>query len=146
MGLVEEEHEHGPVLVAGLRQLFEEFGQEPQQERGVELGRFAQQRLGVEQADGTDAGEVLLHQVAQSERRLAEKLIAALFFQHQQAPLDRAHGGGRDVAVLLPELLRVFRHEAQHAAQILQIEEQHALVVSQREAGVQDARLGIVEV
>ena len=80
------------------------------------------------------------------EHRLAEELVAALFFQRQQTALDGADRGGRDVAVFGGEVLGVLADVLDHRAQILEVEQQQALVVGDLEHQLQDAGLGFVEV
>jgi hypothetical protein len=87
-----------------------------------------------------------LHEVADVEHGLAEELVAALAFDLQQPALDGAHAGGADVAVLGGELAGVVAHVLQHGAQVLQVQQQHAVVVGDLEHQVEHAGLGLVEV
>ncbi len=59
---VEEEHQLRFLRVAHFRQLLEQLRQQPQQERGVELGRI-HQLVGGENVDDAAALGVGLHQV-----------------------------------------------------------------------------------
>ena len=63
---------------------------------------------------------------AMFEHRLAEELIRALGFERQEAALDRADRCGRDVAVGGGELGRMVADVLQHAAQVLDVEQQQA--------------------
>ena len=74
-----------------------------------------------------------LHEVGDVEHRLAEELVAALLLELQQAALDGADAGGADVAVLGGELARVLADVLQHGAQVLQVEQQQAVVVGDLE-------------
>ncbi len=145
MGFVEEEDQLGLVEVAGFGELFEEFGEHPEQEGGVERRRL-HQFFGGEHVD--DAATVLvdLHQVVDVEHRLAEELVAALLFERQQAALDGADRGRGDVAVFGGELLGVVADVLDHGAQVLEVEQQQALVVGDLEDELQHAALGIVQV
>ena len=144
MRLVEEEHELGLVRIADLGQLLEQLGQQPEQEGGVQLGRH-HQPVGGEQVDHAPAVAVRAHQVLDVERRLAEEVVAALLLEGQQAALDRADRGGADPAVLQGQIGRVLADEVQQRAQILQIEQQQALLVGDPKADVEDALLGLVQ-
>ena len=87
-----------------------------------------------------------LHQVVDVEHRLAEEAVAALLLDLQQAALDRADRGRRDVAVFGPELRGVVADELQHRAQVLEVEQQQAVVVGDLEDQRQHAFLRLVEV
>ena len=67
--------------------------------------------------------------------------LAALLLDLEQRALDRADRRGRDVAVLGRELLRVVADVLQHRAQILQVEQQQAVVVGDLEHQRQHALL-----
>ncbi len=69
----------------------------------------------------------------------------ALIFQHQQLPLNRADGRGRDVAVLLLQFGGVFRDDAENGAQILEIEQRQSLLVGDAKGDVEHAFLRVVE-
>ena len=92
-------------------------------------------------------------EVVDVERRLAEEVVGALLLQHQQAALDHAHGGGRDVAVLAAQRGGPLAHLVDDAAQVLEIEDLHpvvaglALVLGPPEGDVEHAllRLGQLE-
>src|SRR3546814_5092234 len=65
--------------------------------------------------------------------------------QGQQATLDRAHRSTADVAVGGHQGLRVLRHEGKQRAQVLEVEQQQAVVVSHLERDGEHDRLGLVE-
>ena len=65
-----------------------------------------------------------------------KRCSAALVLQHQELPLDRAHRRGGDIAVLRRELGGVVRHIAQQRAQVLEVEQQQALLVGDPEQDV----------
>jgi hypothetical protein len=74
MRLVEEKHQPGLVQVAGLGHLLEQFGQHPQQEGGVQLGRI-EQLVGGQDVD--HAEPILgLEQIVEVEHGLAEERSA----------------------------------------------------------------------
>ncbi len=131
MRLIEEEHELGLVAVAHLGQVLEQLAQQPQQEGRVQP-RTVHQLVGGEDVDHALAVGGL-HQVADVEHRLAEEAVAPLLLDLQQAALDRADAGRADVAVLRLELRRVVADEGEHRAQILQVEQQQAVVVGDLE-------------
>ena len=57
--------------------------------------------------------------------------------------MDRADAGGGDIAVLHGELRAVLAHELEHGAQILEVEQQQAVVVGHLEDNVQHAGLDL---
>ena len=79
------------------------------------------------------------------ERRLTEEGVGALVLQTQQCTLDSTDALGGDVAVLRFELGGVVTDVLHHAAQILEVEQQKALVVSNAENDAEYAGLRIVE-
>ena len=84
-----------------------------------------------------------MHPVHDVQLRLAEELLAALVLEGKQGALDGADAGGGDVAVLHGELRAVLTHELEHGAQILQIQQQKAIVVGDLEDDVQNAGLDL---
>jgi len=143
VGLVEEEHEFRLIQVAHLGQLFEQFGEHPQQERGVEPGSV-HQLVGRENVHDPLAGD-RLHEIGDVEHRLAEELVAALFLDLQQAALDGADARRADVAVFCRERPCVVAYVLQHRAKVFQVEQQQAAVVGNLEDQVQHAGLRVVE-
>jgi hypothetical protein len=86
-----------------------------------------------------------LQEVGDVQHRLAEEAVAALRFDLHQAALDRADAGRADVAVFGRELARVLADVLQHRAQVLQVEQQEAVVVGDLEDELQHALLDLVE-
>jgi hypothetical protein len=144
VGLVEEEHQLGLVGVADLGQLLEQLGQHPQQEGGVQARRDIS--LSAARMLMTPWPLTVCMKVVDVQHRLAEELVAALGLDLQQPALDGAHAGGADVAVLGGELGCVLAHVLQHGAQVLQVQQQQAVVVGDLEDDVQHAGLGLVQV
>ena len=144
MRLVEEEHELGLGEVPHLGHLLEEFGQEPEQERGIEA-RAAHQLVGRQDVDHAAPVRRDLQEVVDLERRLAEEVGRALVLEHQELTLDGADGGGGDVAVARRQFGRVIGDELQHRPQVLEVEQQQALFVGDAEQHVEDAGLDVVE-
>jgi len=87
-----------------------------------------------------------LHQIIKVESRLAEEAVAPLPFQLQQSPLDRADAGCGDIAVLGFELRRVVADMLEHGAQILEVEQEHAVIVGYFENQIEHAALSVVEI
>ena len=145
MGFIEEEDQLGLVGVAHFGERFEEFGEHPQQEGRVELGA-AHELVGGQHIDDPAPVAVGADEILDGEGGLAEELVGALIFQHQQLPLDGAHGGGGHIAILLGEFGGVVRDHGQHGAQVLQIQQQQALFVGDAEDDVEHAFLHIVEI
>ena len=102
MSLVEEEHELRLLEIARLGQRFEKLGQQPKQERRIEL-RCVDELIGGEQIQHAFAADGL-HEIFELDRRFAKEMIAALFVDLQQPALDRTDRGRRDVAVLQRQL------------------------------------------
>ena len=75
-----------------------------------------------------------------------KNLLAALLLEREQVALDGADAGGGDVAVLRGELRGVLADELEHRAQVLEIEQEQAVVVGDLEDEVQDAFLRVVEI
>ena len=111
--LVEEEDEFGLRQIAHFGKLLEELREEPEQERGVDLGRL-HQPVGHEDVDDPPALCVGLHEIVDVEGGLAEKLFAALLLDDEQIALDRPDAGLGDVSVLDLELVRVVPHVLRH--------------------------------
>jgi hypothetical protein len=59
--------------------------------------------------------------------------------------LDRRHRGSADVAVLFRKQFRILGHETQQGPEILEIEQQKTLFVSNPERNIQNAFLGVIE-
>ncbi|EXI76575.1 MAG: hypothetical protein AW10_04160 [Candidatus Accumulibacter appositus] len=141
--LVEEEHQLRFFDIADFGQLFEKLGQQPEQESRVQPRR-SHQLVGGEDVDHSPA-LLGLHQVGDVEHRLAEENVPALVAEIEQAALDGADRRRRDIAVLAAEALGILADVLQHRPQILEVEEQQAVVVGNPEHQLQDAGLGIVE-
>ncbi len=144
MGLVEEERHLRLVQIADLGQLFEEFGQQPQQHGRIEA-RIEEQLVGGQHVDDASTFGVGSEQIAHFQGGLAEEAVAALLFEHEQPALDRADAGRVHVAVLLAKLGGVLGEEHEHRAQVVQIEQQKALLVRDLERDVQHTFLGFGE-
>ncbi len=84
-------------------------------------------------------------QVFDVERGLAEEVVGALLFEHQQAALDGTGRGRRDVAVLGRQFLAAARDLGDHRAQVFQIEQRQLLIRRDAEHDVEDAFLHLVE-
>ena len=140
MRLVEEEDEPGFVRIADFRQHLEQFGQHPQQEGRIEPGRGHELVCG-KNVDAPCPAGVDRHEITQIQRRFAEQQRTALVFQHQQAALDGADGGRRDIAVAQSDGTGIFADEDQQRLQILQIQQRQAFLIRQAEGDVQHALL-----
>ena len=161
MRLVEEENQLWLWRIAGFRQFLEQFRQHPQQEGRIEP-RALHQLVGNEDVDVTAPRFVGAYEILQQQRRLAEEFRTPLVFQYQQLPLDRSHCLLRDIAELLRRLLD--RHQRfgilvighrfganrrdriKDRAQILEVEQRHALFVGDAEGDVEHALLHVVEI
>ena len=81
---IEHERKLRLVEIADLRQLLEQLGQQPEQERRIEA-RLEDQLIRGEDVDDAAAGEIGAEQIGEFERRLAEELLAAVTLDAQQA-------------------------------------------------------------
>ena len=143
MGFVEEEDELREVQVADLREGAVELGKKPQQEGRVEL-RLEHQLVGGEDVHHTLA-PLALQEVVDIEGRLAEELVGALALQAEEGALDGADRSGGDIAVLGGIFRGILADEIQHGPQVLQVDQQEAVVVGDLEDDVQDTGLGLIE-
>ena len=138
--LVEEEDQLGLVEVAHLGQLFEQFGQQPQQEGRVQFGR-RHQLVGGKDVDDAATLLVSRDQVGDRQRRLAEEMLGALRPQLQQRALDGADRLLRDIAIGRRQLRRPRRAVRQHRLEIVEVEQQQLLLVGDMKGDRQHALL-----
>ena len=143
--LVEEEHQLRLLRVAHLRQAFEQFGQQPQQEGGIELGT-AHQLFCRQHVHHAAPLLVDMQEIVDLQRRFAEEVVRALRFEAEELPLDRAHRLLRDVAVFAREFLRIVVGPSQHRAQILEIQQQQPVLIGVAKHDLQHAFLRLVQV
>jgi hypothetical protein len=129
-----------------------QLGEHPEQEGRVQA-RAGQQLVGGEDVDDalllartTARRGGGLHEVGDVEHRFAEEPVAALGVDLHQAALDRADARRADVAVAGLVLRRVVGDVLQHRAQVLEVEQQQAVVVGDLEDELEDAFLRLVEV
>ena len=120
---VEKENQLWFFRVADLRQTFEELGEQPEEKRGVNLGRLLHQLFRGQNVDHPSS-RLRLDQIVEIERRLSEKFIGTLRFQFEQVALDGAGARGGNIAVLRFELIGVIGHVLHHRTQIFQIEQE----------------------
>ena len=145
MRLVEKQNQLGTVEIARLGKLLEQLGQQPKQKRRIQSGRGLRQTTGIENVDQPLAGEIATHQVMNIQRRLAKESIRALLLQHQEPPLDGAHRRAGNEPVFVGQLGRMFAHPVQHRAEILQVQQQQAMIVRDAEHRVEHAALGVIQ-
>ena len=147
MGLIEEEDEARLVRIAHFRQLLEQFRQQPEQEGGIEF-RAVDQARRVQNVHDAAPVSMGAHHVGQFQRRFAEEEICALTLQNQQIALHGAKRGGGHIAVFLAEFVAyvLVAHMDEQLAQILQVEQQEAIVVGVFESDVQHAFLCIGQI
>src|SRR5216684_3087505 len=145
MSLVEEKTKLGLGLVADLRQLLEELGEQPEQKGGVEA-RIAHQFIRGQYVDVSAPLSVGPDEVLKHESGLAEELVATLIFQHQQLALDGPDRGLGHVAVMGGELGGMIRDVAEHGSEILEIEHQESLLVGDPKTNIQHAFLNFIQI
>ncbi len=135
--LVEEQRQQRLVSIAALGQLLEQLGQQPQQERCVNLRRLVHQTAGVEQVDASPAIGARLQDVFKLQRRLAEQGFGALLFQRRQAAQQRLAGTGGHQRRVFAEQLRVVLEVIEQRFQILEIQQQQPFAIRHFEGRVQ---------
>lgn len=147
VGLVEAEDEPGLVQVPHLGEVLVQLRQEPQEEGRVKP-RALDQLVRRQDVDAPVAPVVVAQQIRHPEHGLPEEVLPSLFLQGQEGPLDRPQGGGGDEAVPGRDLLHgvLFLDEGQEGPQVLQVQQQEALVVGHAEEHREHAALGLVEV
>ena len=143
MGFVEEEYEFRQVEIADFGQPGVDFGHQPQQIGGVQLG-IEHQAVGGQDVHHATA---VFHgkQVIYMEGGFAEELVAAFAFNLQDGALDGADAGGGDVAVFGGELGGVLADEVEHQLEVFQVDEQQVVVIGDAEHGIEDAGLDFGE-
>ncbi len=144
MSLVEEEDHPRSVLVPDLRQILEEFGQQPEQEAGIQTG-LEYELVRRQDADHTPALEIGSHQVSQFEGGFSEKAFSSIILEPQEGALYGGYGGCRHQTVLGGDVLTVLGDEAQERPEVRKVQEEQPLVVGQPEDDLEDSRLGVVE-
>ena len=142
VGLVKEEDHPGLVEIANLGQVLKQFRQHPEQEGGIDRGALNQLLAG-EDVDVAPTVGVGVHPVHDVQLRLTEELLSALVLEGEQGALDGADAGGGDIAVLHGKLGAILAHKLEHGSQILQVQQQEAIVVSHLEDDVQNAGLDL---
>ena len=145
MGLVEEEDELRLVRIADLRQVLENLRDQPQQEGGIELRR-GHQLVGGEDVDVTAPVAGGAHEIVNVERRLAEEMFAALFFQNDEAALNGADGRGTDIAVIGGDRFAAGGKVGEQRPEIRQVEQQQPLLIGNPESDVEGAFLRLGQV
>ena len=82
MRFIEKHDQLGLLRIANFWQILKQFGQQPQQQRGIH-DRFLHQLVGHQHVDKPFAIFVDLHQVIQFEHRFTEKLFGTASLQYQ---------------------------------------------------------------
>ena len=80
------------------------------------------------------------------ERRLAEEGVAALLLEDEERALDRADARLRDIAVARGQFAGAVGDIGEQRLEVLEVEEQQALLVGDLEGDVEHALLGVVEI
>ena len=142
---VEEEHQPGFVGIAHFGQAFEQFGQQPQQEGGVQLGP-AHQLVRGEHVDHAPALVVEREEIVDLQRGFAEEHVRALALEAEQLPLDRPDAGLRHIAVSARKLLRVLVGIGEHGLQVAKVEQQQSIIIGMTEDDVEHTFLRLIEI
>ena len=144
MRFVEHEDELRLVEVANLGQVLEQLGQQPQQ-KARKQARLENQLIGGEHVDDAAAAEIGAEQIGQLERGLAEQRFAPFALEREQAALDRRDRLRADEAVFRRNVFSVVGDEGEQRAEIVEVEQQQAAVVGQRERDFERAELRVAE-
>ena len=110
MSFIEKEYQLGFRRIAHFRKLLEQFRQHPEQERGIEP-RVLHQLVGDQNVDHAPAVTVGPHEILQIERRLTEKFVRTLIFQHQKLAQDATDRLLGNISVLRGQFRGVFADE-----------------------------------
>ncbi|ENN86155.1 hypothetical protein RHSP_33286 [Rhizobium freirei PRF 81] len=140
MRFIEEEDQPRLLRIADLGQFFEQFGQQPQQEGGIEA-RVHHQLVGCKHRNLPVAVIADPHDVGNLQSRLAEEVFGTLLLQDKHRTLDRADGGFRDQAVFAGKLAGIVAHIVQQRLQILEVEQRQTVFVGDLEGDVEHAFL-----
>ncbi len=140
MGFVKEEDQFGFFGVAHFGQVFEEFGQKPEQKRCVKAW-CAHQLVGGQDVDLSLTVCIGAHQVAQVQRGFAKEFRATLVFKDQQPSLDGPDRLDRDVPIAQGHAFPVFPQPDQHGLQVLEIKQRQAFFIGHAKRDVEDPLL-----
>src|SRR5690606_27530443 len=134
------------VGIALFRQLFMQLRKQPQQEAGVDPGRFLDQLAGFEKMDMSAAGEIALHQIRQLQGRLAEQPLGALLLQYHQPPLNGLDADQGRAATDGVSRLGGAQRLVEQTLQALEIQRKEALLIGSGDYPVERGVLVVVEV
>src|SRR5947207_12460775 len=128
MRFIKKEDQLWFFWIANFRKILEQFRQHPEQKGRINFRRFLHQLVSSKNVN--DAAPTLrLDQIFQIKRRLTEKFVCSLRFQREQVALDRSGAGSGDTSILRLKLIGVVGNVLQHRAQILEIEEEQAIII-----------------
>jgi hypothetical protein len=146
VGLVEEEHQLGPVQVADLGQGLEQLGQQPHHE-GREHPRTVGHVGQLQQGHDALARGVGAQQVVDVEGGLAEQPGHPLLLEFDQLAQQHPQGRlGHPAQFGHGRLAFVGAEELQHLAQVLEVDQQQPARVGPVEDEAEHAGLDVVEV
>src|SRR4051794_39391787 len=97
MRFVKEENEFGFFRIADLRKIFKQLGEQPEEERGVNLWRFLHQLFRGQNVDRA-LPALRLDEVIQVQRRFPKKFVGALCLEREKVSLDGSGACGGDIA------------------------------------------------
>lgn len=143
VSLIEEEDKLRQFLVTNLRQSGIELCHEPKKERGVEFG-IEHQFVSSEDIHYTHS-ILRINQVFHIECWLSEEFVAPLTLNFQHSTLDGSDAGWRDVTIDGREKACVLPHKVEHKPEVLEVDEQEFLVVSNAEDDVEHTALHIAQ-
>ena len=132
VGLIEEEDHLRLVKITDFRQILIKLAHEPQKECGIKK-RLTEKFCGIENIDHAAAVTSGLKEVQNIKCRLREEGVGALIGKKSQISLDRSDSCLGDVSVSQLIVISVVADIGQKETQILQIQKQHSLIVSDTE-------------
>src|SRR5690606_19956760 len=113
-----KEDELGFLEISRFRERFEEFGEQPEQQRAIERRR-AEQLRGIEDINYPASVERGAHEIGYAQRGLSEEGLSPLLLEREERALNGADTGCGNAAVLEVELLAALADVREQGAQIL---------------------------
>ncbi len=144
VGLIEQQHQLGPVQVAGFRHLLEDLAQQVQQHGRVQR-RLGHEALGGEHVDDATTAGIDTHQIVDVQGWLSKEVAGAGIVEGQYGALNCAQAGARHESVFGLERGHVGAYPFQHCPDVCQVEQRQIALVRYPEYQAQRVRLYVLE-
>ena len=144
MCFIEKEHQLRFFRVAYFRQVFEQFGYQPDQESRVETA-VAYEFCGVKDVDHAFAVGRCSQPVVDIQIRLAEEFISAVHLKSNYAPGYDIQRRAAYLAVIARILVRMLADEFYHGFQVFGVDQKKLIVIGDLENYRQKISLQIVQ-